>query len=311
MKKLKKNKSSLPKILKKENNDSAGFFAGIQKCVDIIVPSKAGNVSRACARKGINGASRFFEIDFLRGTAALMMVLFHFLWDTNFFGYTNISLYAGFWGIFQKITAGTFLFLVGVSLAISHGRKKENSGKKFFLRSAKIFALGLLLTAFSLAFFPGEPIFFGVLHLIAVSILLSIFFVGKKKSNFAFGILAIFLPLAFNMQSINFPVLFWLGIGQSGPALDFFPVIPWFGAVLLGLFFGNTFYENAEPKIKLQKPDSKAVDLVCFIGKNSLLIYFIHQPVLFLGVWIIKLLTAGWFIQMFAFLPLIQLPFAI
>ena len=202
MKAARKNRSQ-SNPLKEKTEHFALFFGGIHNYISIIVPSKTGHVQIACARKGTNESVRFFEIDFLRGAAVLMMVVFHFFWDTNFFGYTNISLYEGFFGAFQKLTAGTFLFLVGVSLAVSHSRKKENFEKKFLFRSAKIFGLGALITLFSLLFFPSEPIFFGVLHLIAVSIALSVMFVRKKNLNLILGLLVIFSPLFFGLQSEN------------------------------------------------------------------------------------------------------------
>ncbi len=244
--------------------------------------------SQEILKKRKTESARFFEIDFLRGIAVLMMVVFHFFWDTNFFGLTNYSLYTGFFGIFQKLTAGAFLLLAGVSLSISYGRNKVGFEKKFLFRALKIFGFGAVLTLFSLAFFPSEPIFFGVLHLIGFSIFLSVFFVKKKYLNLILGLLIIFLPAIFNLQSIQLNYLFWVGLGKSVPALDFFPIVPWFGAVLLGLFFGNAFYRGTKPKIVLQKPDSKTLDLVCFLGRNSLLIYFAHQPVLFSLVWAAK-----------------------
>lgn len=247
------------------------------------------NPRQEILKKENNAGPRFFEIDFLRGCAVLMMAAFHFFWDTNFFGITNFSLYTGFFGLFQKLTAGAFLFLVGVSLSISHDRDKSGFEKRFFLRALKIFGCGLALTFFSLAFFPSEPIFFGVLHLIGVSIFLSVFFAEKKRLNLFLGALLIFLPAVVSLQFLQFDYLFWLGVGKSAPALDFFPVVPWFGAVLLGLFFGGVFYGGAKPKITLKKPDSKAVDLACFLGRNSLLVYFLHQPVLFSLVWAAKM----------------------
>ena len=55
---------------------------------------------------------RLWEIDFFRGIAISMMVWFHFLWDLNYFEIINVSLYSGFWGLFQKATAGLFLFFL-------------------------------------------------------------------------------------------------------------------------------------------------------------------------------------------------------
>ena len=68
--------------------------------------------------------ARFWELDFLRGIAISMMVLFHFLWDLNYFNLINIQLYEGFWGLFQKATALFFLLLVGALIAINKSNGK-------------------------------------------------------------------------------------------------------------------------------------------------------------------------------------------
>ncbi len=230
---------------------------------------------------------RFFEIDVFRGAAVLMMVVFHFFWDTNYFGFTNIALYEGFFGIFQKITAGTFLLLVGIGLSISFNRNQQEFEKRFFLRATKTFFLALLITAFSLVFVPTAPIFFGVLHLIAVSILLSVFFVKKNYLNLVLGLLIIFVGIFAKLQ-FGPSYLSWIGLAKSLPALDFFPVIPWFGVVLIGLFAGKKFAESGF-KMPFFMPKNKATEIIGVLGQKSLFIYFIHQPILFFILWITKL----------------------
>ena len=114
---------------------------------------------------------RYFELDALRAIAIIMMVVFHLLWDLNYFGFTNAEMYFGFWGIWQKITAGLFLLLVGIVLNISWNRRKN--ALHFLKRGIVIFCGGLLITAFTLIAFPEQFIYFGVLHLIGVSIILA------------------------------------------------------------------------------------------------------------------------------------------
>lgn len=233
---------------------------------------------------------RITEIDFLRGIAILMMVFFHFLWNLNYFGFTALELYTGFWGLFQKTTAFIFLFLVGISLAISFNRNKNGFEKRFFLRGTKVFVYGLVLTLFSLMFFPFEPILFGVLHLIGASIFFSIPFIQKKYFNLFFGAAIIVLPLFFDFSSLGNDFFFWAGLSASQPALDFFPLIPWFGVVLIGIFSGNTLYPNAKPVFELSQPAKKFTVAIEFLGKHSLLIYFVHQMVLFPIVWAARIL---------------------
>lgn len=234
--------------------------------------------------------TRFWELDFLRGIAIIMMVIFHLLWDLNYFNFLEISLYTGFWGYFQKATAGLFLFLVGVVLTISYNRRKENSVQKFLKRGLLVFGAGLILTIFTLIAFPEQFIYFGILHLIGVSIILSIPLINRKYLNLVVGLIIISLGTFVNLFSLKVPYMVWLGLDMPTQTLDFFPVIPWFGVVLLGLFAGNMLYENGARKIEIQKEEPKNLGFIGFLGKNSLLIYFIHQPILFTMIYIISIL---------------------
>ena len=65
---------------------------------------------------------RFWEVDFLRGWAIVLMVLFHLAFDLNYFGAQQIELTSGFWFYLARFTASLFLLLVGVSLTLSHSR---------------------------------------------------------------------------------------------------------------------------------------------------------------------------------------------
>ena len=91
---------------------------------------------------------RFWEVDAARGVAIAMMVVYHLMYDLDYFGGYDIESTSGFWARFAD-TAGTFLFLVGVSLAISYSRASAaRPGRslfgKYLLRGIRIFATGWL-----------------------------------------------------------------------------------------------------------------------------------------------------------------------
>jgi uncharacterized membrane protein len=76
--------------------------------------------------------------------------------------------------------------------------------------------------------------------------------------------------------------LLWLGfVPYNFYTLDYFPIFPWFGLVLIGIFLGNKFYQDGKRGFKL--PDlsgSFIVDLLGTLGRNSLAIYLVHQPII-------------------------------
>jgi uncharacterized membrane protein len=221
---------------------------------------------------------RYWEIDFARGTAIIMMVLSNFITDLQyFFDYTS---YNTFWWFFARLTAFMFILIVGLSLTISHSRTSEGFNK-YLKRGTKIFTLGLIITLSSYFFIPADYIRFGVLHLIGLSIILTYPFLRFKKPIIAVtGITCILLGVIIKSISIKPTWLFWLGLTASNfSSVDFFPLLPWLGIVLLGIWLGKTIYPKGRRKFIVPDWDNK----ISKIGRYSLYIYLAHQPVL-LGI---------------------------
>ena len=232
---------------------------------------------------------RFWEIDSLRGVAIVMMVVYHLMWDLWYFRVLpDIALYTGFWKYFQRTTATLFLTLVGVSLAVTAMRLRGPTQDRplpfrpFLTRGLRIFGWGMVISLVVWAARVGY-VHFGVLHLIGFSIVAAYPFLGFRWLNLAlwalFNVAGYFLlPLRF-----DFPWLLWLGLEPVAYyPNDYFPVIPWFGVVLLGIFLGNTFYRPGGRLIAL--PDGSAwlpLRGLQWLGRHSLTIYLIHQPLLF------------------------------
>ena len=85
-------------------------------------------------------------------------------------------------------------------------------------------------------------IVFGILHLIGVSIILAPFFYRFGKYNFVIG--AIVILIGFAVTNIPGPV-FLLPLGLHPAAwwsVDYEPLFPWFGVVLLGIGIGSVLY---------------------------------------------------------------------
>jgi uncharacterized membrane protein len=91
----------------------------------------------------------------------------------------------------------------------------------------------------------------------------------------------------------------WLGLKPANfYSFDYFPLLPWFGLLLIGIFLGNIFYPNGKRNFKIFIPEGKVANIITFLGKNSLLIYFIHQPIIF---FVLLLFGYGGFLSAFVF----------
>lgn len=231
----------------------------------------------------VNNSPRFLELDCLRGIAIICMASFHFLFDYNFFVSQQFDLAGGLWFWLGRVSAILFLLLAGISLSLRLHRKKLQ-GKKLVsdlvVRGLFIFGLGMLLTFFTLLVFPPYAILFGILHLIGLSTILAIPFLKQPVWAGIIGFGIAILGTFFYWQWLPFPKLLAF-FPFSFSTFDYFPVFPWFGLVLIGIFLGNRFYPNGKPSFRFKLGSGNPlVRLLAWAGKNSLAIYFVHQPVL-------------------------------
>jgi uncharacterized membrane protein len=240
----------------------------------------------------VAGTGRYEEIDAARGIGILMMILFHSLFDLSFFGVYPVNVATGFWRYFAFATASLFLFVVGISLTISHAREEEKLAGdqsrpfriavKYLKRGMGVFACGLLVTLATWLYLGEGFVIFGILHLIGISIMLAPLFFSLHRKNIVAGVLCIAAGIALAASGIHGPIsLVWLGIPPvSFTSVDYTPLFPWFGIVLMGMGFGEQWYP--EGKRSFAEPDLPAslAGPLALLGRHSLLIYLVHQPVL-------------------------------
>ena len=248
---------------------------------------------------------RFWEVDSLRGLAIVMMVVFHFIFDLNYFEIYSFNVYSGFLWWFARVTASIFIFVVGISLSLSYSRTTLSNNppteKELFLkylkRGLKIFSYGLLITAATYIFIGDGFIVFGILHFIGLAIILEYIFIKRKYINLFLGIAFIAAGILLMNFRFDFYGLLWLGfIPNNFYTVDYFPLLPWLGIVSFGIFLGNTLYENYVRQFKL--PDlsnNLIVKVSSFLGKHSLLIYLIHQPVIVIMLYIFGFIDLSYF----------------
>jgi uncharacterized membrane protein len=236
--------------------------------------------------------ARYWEIDALRGVAIVMMVIFHLMWDfVTYDILPNVVLYAGFWKYFQRTCANLFLTLVGVSLAVVTIQRMGDDLRSlppfrpYLLRGLKIFGCGLLVTLVVWAARIGY-VHFGVLHLIGFASIAAYPLLRQRGINLLLWAIFFLGGYFLLTQRFDFPWLLWLGLipgpGNSYRPVDYFPVIPYFGVVLLGIFLGNSLYGPGGRRFLL--PDIGQwlpIRALRWLGRHSLIIYLTHQLALF------------------------------
>ena len=209
-------------------------------------------------------AARLWEVDALRGVAITMMVVYHLLFDLSSLAGYDINVYTGFWRVWARATASLFIVLVGVSLTLSLVRARQKAPGaplfgKYLRRGLGVFACGLLVTAGTGLLFPEAIVTFGILHFIGTSIVLAYPFLGLGWANLPLGLACIALGLYVGGITLPFPWLLWLGLAPTGyMTFDYFPLLPWFGLVLLGIWLGGVVYPGHMRRFRAARPERGA-----------------------------------------------------
>jgi uncharacterized membrane protein len=250
---------------------------------------------RRPADGAVAGASggRQWEIDALRGVAIVMMVVYHLLWDLQGLGSYKIDVYHGFWHGWQLATASLFIGLSGLSQSLryqSQVQKGQRDYRPFLWRGLSVFSWALVISIVTYLFDPRFYIQWGILHLIGFSMLVAYPLLRFRWLNLFLGLALLGIAQLVPVLNLNFTWFGWLGLDATPRlAFDFFPVIPWMGLALVGVFVGNLLYAGGA--VAGASGGARRFSLpelggafpmrgLRLLGQNSLLIYLLHQLVL-------------------------------
>ena len=227
---------------------------------------------------------RIWELDAFRGICIICVVAVHLIFDLQYFAGLNFTTPR--WFDFIQTNGGVlFIILSGICVTLGH---------RFLKRGLIVFGAGMLITLVTIIMYKigvadkDIIIYFGVLHLLGVCMML-------------YGILRK-LPtwLLFVIENILVLAGFWLmysGIHTKGAnaadlliiigvtprsfmSSDYFPLLPFLGWFILGIVLGRTLYEKQQTLFPKFPYKSWPVRALSFIGRHSIWIYLLHQPVI-------------------------------
>jgi uncharacterized membrane protein len=231
-------------------------------------------------------SARYDRLDALRGAAIVWMTAYHFFFDLNHFRWIREDFHRDpFWTWQRTAIVSLFLFCAGLSQAVAHAQGQ--SWPRFWRRWGQIAGCALLVTLGSWFMFPRSYIFFGVLHGIAVMLIVVRLTAGWGRWLWLAGALAIGLwaamPLAHaawpSLEFLNRAPFHWLGLVTRKPVTeDYVPVFPWLGAMWWGMAAGQWLLA-ARPAL-LQGRLAPGAGGLAWMGRWSLTWYMLHQPVL-------------------------------
>jgi uncharacterized membrane protein len=224
---------------------------------------------------------RFDRIDALRGVAIVWMTIFHFCFDLSHFGWLKQDFYRDpFWTWQRTAIVSLFLFCAGLGQAMAFAQGQ--GWPRFWRRWAQVAGCALLVSAGSWLVFKDRFIYFGVLHGIALMLVIVRLTGAWGRWLWLAGAIAIALPwLAppppelFDSRALN-----WLGwISRKPLTEDYVPLFPWLGVMWWGMAAGAWLLEQRPQWVRGPLPSAAAP--LAWLGRWSLSWYMVHQPLLF------------------------------
>ena len=219
-------------------------------------------------------------LDLWRSLCVFVMVAFHLCYDLMLFGrIPAAAMTSAAAKLITWVFGGSFVFISGSCLHFS----RDPLRRGFF-----VFCVGGAVTAVTALL--GMPVAFGILQLLGVCMMLC----GALRERMMRSIGAPFVAanaLLFGVTwfltarvRVPWKLLYPLGLRSAGFfSADYWPVFPWIFLFLLGMAFGRLLEQKRAHPL-LQKHFSPALT---FAGRHSLIIYLVHQPILYGICWLI------------------------
>lgn len=227
-------------------------------------------------------------IDALRGFAVAQMIVYHFIYDLRLFGWIDIAMTRDQpWVGWRTAIVSQFLLLVGASLVLRTTRKPQ--GREFVWRWAQVAGAALLVSFSSWWLFGPRLIYFGILHFIAVALLIGRATVPLGRANLALAAIVFAVWLLVADPMFNRPPLNIVGFITVKPRTeDFVPLFPWLAAVFAGIGLASMWRERgfALPPA-LQRLDRASPRVLVGLGRWALTAYLLHQPALLATLWLL------------------------
>lgn len=222
--------------------------------------------------------ARIWEIDFLRMTAIMLMVVFHAVYDLRIFAGWDINYSSGFWYWVGKIAALLFMCISGISTGFS-SKGAVKSG-------VKLIAFAMVVSLATYVVFGDQYVRFGILHFLGTCMLLYPLLV--KFPSWLLAILGVVIVWSAGVVGkifVDTAVLLPLGIRYSGFAtVDYYPLVPYLAVYILGILMYKQYYYRKESIFPFQFNNA----FVSYISRHSLAIYLLHQPLLIGIILLIK-----------------------
>ncbi len=217
-----------------------------------------------------NSKMRYRIIDVIRGSCVIFMIFYHALVDMYLWQDLPYEiLFNPVMNFLQVVFAGLFITISGVST----GFTRSNLKRGFIMLGSAI-----IVTISTYIMNSSSFVVYGILHFLGTAaILYSI--LPKFKINPIVCLFAFIITRQLLLPNFEIPHLWIFGITDSNfISSDYFGLFPWIFLYYLGIWLSDKIRQNKLPEF-VYNVRCKPLEL---IGTKTLIIYLVHQPILFL-----------------------------
>lgn len=214
-------------------------------------------------------SSRIPGLDSLRGLCVVLMCLFHFSYDLYFYcHFPRVVIDNPFMAFAQVVSSSGFILLSGFSARLSHSNLR---------RGVRVLVCGVGVSV--VTWLWGDFIRFGILQFLGCAMVLygltERLWTRLPRWSVALYLALFALTRRVMPVVLDVPYLYPFGlISPDFRSSDYFPLLPWFFLFLIGTWLGERREHAPEALRRLRVPG------LDWLGRHSLLIYLLHQPVL-------------------------------
>jgi uncharacterized membrane protein len=228
---------------------------------------------------------RFDRLDALRGLAIVWMAVFHFAFDLNYFGFIHQNFHRDpLWTVQRTCIVTLFMFCVGAGQAVASAEHQPLA--RFWRRWVQIAGCAVLVSLGSWLMFPNSFISFGVLHGIAVMLVIARLTTSWGAWRWPLGLVAIMLPRLISHRFFDSRWTNGVGLVTHLPVTeDYAPIFPWLGVVWWGAAAASWLL--AHRRGMLTGPLARPARPLAVLGRWSLTFYMVHQPVFIGLLWLV------------------------
>jgi len=223
---------------------------------------------------------RIDGLDIFRGFAILAMVLYHFTYDLNYFRIISLDMnHTPTILLIRYTIMSIFLLSVGMSLALAHkGAIRWSAMRK---RVLQLGSASLIVTITTYFVFPSSWIYFGILHFILVASLITVMLLKFPKVTLGLTLIILIGSVTHLLNMHALYALLQVPLALPSHTEDLVPLFPWLAVVFIGTLLVHYNLHEKIFTLPIFNVKFRINKLLKKMGQNSLLIYLIHQGILF------------------------------